>query len=296
MDRIDLESQLPVLIAREWALQVDAVELLSGGMNSHTAAVTTPMARFVAKWVPAPGRADLVRGIDAARVMSDHGIRAGAAVVTTSGARTVPFEDGELALLEDVSGVPLTTSPADQEYWGVALAAVHAAQPHSPATGFYAWLTENAQEPIHPAWVRKAVARVYAEYAQLPPLTWALLHTNPEPEAFLRDPSGDVGVIDWAGSVPGPALYDLASAVMYAGGEVHAQPLLASYERAGVIPAVEIREHLGSLQRLRAGVQADYFSRRLSQDNLTGIDSSDDNVKGLHDAREMLQALGVEVD
>lgn len=293
MHDADLESQLPALIAREWALPVSAVELLTGGMNSHTAAITTPMNRFVAKWVPAAGREALVRGTHAARIMSDRGIRAGAALVTTSGALTVPFLGGELALVEEVSGIPLTTSAADQEQWGAALAAVHAAQPHSATTGFYAWLAENAEDSIHPEWVRQAVANVYAEYTQLPPLTWALLHTDPEPEAFRRDASGSIGVIDWAGSVPGPALYDLASAVMYAGGESYAQPLLDAYESAGVVRATEIRAHLGALGRLRAAVQADYFSRRLHQDDLTGIDSSDDNARGLHDAHEMLQSLGV---
>ncbi|MET3770361.1 Ser/Thr protein kinase RdoA (MazF antagonist), partial [Marisediminicola sp. UYEF4] len=154
---------------------------------------------------------------------------------------------------------------------------------------------ESGQDSIHPRWVRDAVARVYSEYTKLPPLTWALLHTDPEPEAFLRDDSGNVGVIDWAGSVPGPALYDLASAVMYAGGERHAQPLLDAYERVGVVTGTEIRTHLGSLRRLRAGVQAEYFSRRLHLADLTGVDSIDDNEQGLRDAQEMLQLLGVQV-
>ena len=87
-------------------------------MNSYTAAVTTPLARFIAKWVPAAGREDLIRGTHTAQVMSDRGIRAGAAAVTTSGALTIPFLGGELALLEEVPGIPLTTSPADQEHWG----------------------------------------------------------------------------------------------------------------------------------------------------------------------------------
>lgn len=295
MNGADLESQLPSLVAREWGYRVDAVELKAGGMNSLTAAVTTTSGRFIAKWVPAAGREDLIRGARTARAMSDRGIRSGSAALTSSGAVTATLLNGELALLEEVPREPLSASPADQADWGYSLATVHAAHPQSPADGFFGWLAENADDPIHPRWVREAVTSVCAEYKELPPLTWALLHTDPAPEAFLRDASGNIGIIDWSGSVAGPALYDVASAVMYAGGEARAQPLLDAYESVGSMPAAEIRAHLGSLRRLRAGVQADYFSRRLHQKDLTGVESMDDNAQGLRDAREMLRSLGIRV-
>jgi hypothetical protein len=50
---------------------------------------------------------------------------------------------------------------------------------------------------------------------------------------------------------------------------------------------------LGTFGRLRATVQADFFSRRLFQRDLTGIESDDDNAKGLRDAQEILASLGV---
>ena len=295
MDGVDLKAQLPAVVAREWGLRVDAVELTIGGMNSLTATVATTSGRFIAKWVPAADREGLIRGAHTARAMSDLGIRAGAPALTRSGAVTTAFLDGELALLEEVTGVPLSNSQADQADWGSSLATVHAAQPQSPGAGFYEWLADNAEDPLHPRWVREAVAIVYTEYAGLPPLTWALLHTDPAPEAFLRDTAGNIGIIDWTGSVPGPALYDVASAVMYAGGEAHARPMLAAYARVSAMPTTELHGHLRSLRRLRAGVQADYFSRRLHQNDLTGVDSTDDNAQGLTDAREMLQSLGVRV-
>ncbi|WP_354480188.1 phosphotransferase [Marisediminicola sp. UYEF4] len=118
------------------------MELLSGGMNSQTAAVTTPHARLIAKWVRAAGRADLIRGVHTAQVMKDRGIRAGAAALTLHGALTVPFLGGEIALLEDVPGRPLSTSTEDQSDWGATLAAVHVAQPHSHSPGFYSWLDD----------------------------------------------------------------------------------------------------------------------------------------------------------
>lgn len=296
VQKAQFQSQLPGLIAREWGLSVESVDPILQGMNSLTMAVSTPLARFVAKWVPAAGREALVSGAHAARLMHDHGIRAGAPLPTASGALTVCYSGGELVLLEEVSGTPLTASPRDQPAWGTALAAVHAASPLSPEDDFYLWLTESGKDSIHPSWVRRAVGEACAEYSQLPPLTWALLHTDPAPEAFLRDDRGKVGVIDWAGSVPGPVLYDVASAVMYAGGEHCAQSFLDSYGEAGVVPATELLDNLAALRRLRAAVQADYFSRRLYERNLIGIDNNDENARGLRDAREMLQSLGLHVD
>ena len=290
------QSQLPGLLAREWGLSVDSVDPILQGINSLTMAVATPLGRFVAKWVPSAGRESLVSGAHTARLMHDHGIRAGAPLPAASGALTICHSDGELVLLEEVPGTPLTASPRDQPAWGTALAAVHAACPLSPEDDFFVWLAESGSDSIHPPWVRRAVAEACVEYSQLPPLTWALLHTDPEPEAFLRDDRGDVGVIDWAGSVPGPVLYDVASAVMYAGGEHRAQSFLDTYRQAGVVQATELLDNLGSLRRLRAAVQAEYFSRRLYEGNLIGIENNDENARGLRDAGEMLQTLGLHVD
>ena len=293
MEDADFERKLYDVLGREWGAQVGSVTILPGGMNSRTAAIVTPAGRFVAKWVRPEDRAALLRGAQTAQLMTDHGIRAGAPVTSSGGDLTVEFSGGALALLEEVVGSPLSASPEDQTAWGTALAAVHAAQPRSPGSSFYGWLVDSAADPIHPPWVRSAVIRVYTEYMQLPPVTWTLLHTDPEPEAFLRDDRGDIGVIDWAGSVPGPALFDLASAVMYAGGEARAQALLVAYANAGPVSPEEMLAHLRTFSRLRAAVQADYFSRRLTQRDLTGVESDDDNDKGLRDAQEMLTSLGV---
>jgi homoserine kinase type II len=58
-------------------------------------------------------------------------------------------------------------------------------------------------------------------------LSWAGLHGDPAPEAFLQQPSGEVALIDWGSAMAGPALYDLASAVMYLEG-AH-EDLVAAY-------------------------------------------------------------------
>ena len=288
-------SGLPDVVAQHWALEVTEIELLAGGMNSSTAMIRTPLGPLVAKWVPADGRAGLIHGAEAARVMQARGIRAGAPVVTTSGTVTAPALDGELALLGHVPGVPLSTSPSDQWEWGSALARVHSAAPYPAGSGFRERLLGNLVVSPADAWVRQASESVWSEYDRLPPLSWALLHTDPEPEAFLRDAEGDVGIVDWSGSTAGPVLYDVASAVMYAGGRSSAGPLLAAYAAANVVPADELRQHLPALERVRAIVQATYFSHRVHEGDLTGIASEDDNIRGLDDARRMLRGLGVEI-
>jgi homoserine kinase type II len=145
-------------------------------------------------------------------------------------------------------------------------------------------------------WVRRVVEDLLGEYEHLGPLTWAQLHTDPELEAFRRDANGDVGVIDWSGSIRGPVLYDLASAVMYAGGEVAAEQLIAGYQSTRALPDSELQAHLHYFRQFRGAVQAVYFSKRLHENDLTGIADDEENAKGLRDARWMLRDAGVRLD
>ena len=120
------------------------------------------------------------------------------------------------------------------------------------------------------------------------------MHADPSPEAFILDEStGDVGIIDWGGACRGPLLYDVASAVMYLGGTDNAAAFLTRYAERGPVPTGELDRHLPAFRRFRAIVQADYFCRRRLADDLTGIDTPDENQKGLRDAEQMLRELGV---
>ena len=120
-------------------------------------------------------------------------------------------------------------------------------------------------------------------------LTWGLLHSDQAPEHFRLDPSsGRCGVIDWSIALEGPLLYDLASAVMYVGGQDHAGPLIEAYLRHRVVPSAETDRALPALLRFRWAVQADYFARRIANHDLTGITGPADNEKGLEDARRRL--------
>ena len=123
-------------------------------------------------------------------------------------------------------------------------------------------------------------------------LTWSVLHTDPAPEAFVRDDeAGVTGLIDWTGARRGPVLYDVASAVMYLGGTDHAAAFLRAYASRGPVEAQELR-HLDALRRFREVVQGVYFAGRLATDDLTGGIDPAENEQGLADARRRLGALG----
>jgi Ser/Thr protein kinase RdoA (MazF antagonist) len=292
-DSAQFLRQLSAVVERCWGLGVLTSENLDGGMNSVAVMLETSAGRVVAKWVPEPARDDLIRGAEVARTMSDRGIHAGRPIPTRDGMLSAPVLDGELALLAEVPGTPLTSDEADQWDWGVTLARIHAIGRSGADDTFFPWLEENGTDPEREPWVKQAVLDVLREYERLPLLTWAQLHTDPAPEAFRRDTDGDIGVIDWAGSVRGPVLYDIASAVMYAGGRRAAGRMLEGYLSIGVLPENELRTHLATFQRYRAAVQAVYFSKRVHEADLTGIESQDDNAQGLRDAQWMLRDLRV---
>ena len=282
-------------VDREWGLILENAEILDGGMNSVTAAFDTPSGRFVAKWVHSRAAADLTQGAEVARAMSDAGIRAGRPLLTCRGKLTASLLDGYVVLLEEVLGAPLTRSDSDLWDWGATLARVHSVCTWTKKGEFFPWLSENGRDSAREDWVRQAVDDVLDEYEALPALTWAQLHTDPEPEAFRRDVHGDIGVIDWTGSIAGPVLYDLASAVMYAGNDQAAERLIAGYQSAGVLTESELRDHLMVFRRLRGAVQAVYFSKRLDEADTTGARGQDDNAQGLKDAHTILRAAGAQM-
>lgn len=154
------------------------------------------------------------------------------------------------------------------------------------------WLsTEGPEVQAHP-WLTAAIARVREETEPLR-VTWSVLHTDPTPEAFIRDEvSGVTGLIDWAGARRGPVLYDVASAVMYLGGAEHASTFLSTYRSCGPLTAEEMH-HLGAFSRLREAVQGVYFAKRLALGDSAGNTDPAENEKGLTDARRRLAALGV---
>ena len=78
-------------------------------------------------------------------------------------------------------------------------------------------------------------------------------------------------MVDWAGATHGPALYDVASAVMYIGGRQKASTFLASYVENHPGSADEVDVYIDSFSRFHAAVQASYFSKRVATSDYIGI-------------------------
>jgi Ser/Thr protein kinase RdoA (MazF antagonist) len=294
MDEATLIRQLH----ESWSLRDVWTKPLSGGMNSITYAVgsVTDAPTYVAKWVASDLVDELVTGCETAAALAAEGLVTGAPVPTGHGELAVPVDGGALALLDHVSGRELTGEDEhERRLVAETLVSLHRATRSSPRRGgFEDWLAPAPAATARVPWLASAVRRVRSEFDALPALTWATLHTDPSPEAFVLDEAtGRVGLIDWTGSRAGPVLYDVASAVMYLGGREDSAPFLEAYQSSGLLMPGEL-EHLDALRRFRWAVQAWYFAGRLAEDDQTGLEEDPDgNQRGLDDAQHGLEALGV---
>ncbi len=271
--------RLAEVLARRWGLADVAVVPHHGGMNSATWFVGR---RYVAKAVPLSRRRAFEAGLAVAAALEPH-LPAGAPVPASDGAVVVEVGDDALALLRLVPGVPVT----DPILIGTTLARMHHALRDVTVTGEdrFHWVEPDAPHLGIRPWIRPAVAAAVAAL-DTRGMTSGLLHNDPAPEAFRHDrASGVCGVIDWSAAIRGPLLYDLASAVMYAGPGV-----IEAYLERGPLPRAEVDGGLAAMTRFRWAVQADYFARRLATGDLTGIAGAAENEKGLADARAGLGA------
>ncbi|QSB12766.1 aminoglycoside phosphotransferase family protein [Natronosporangium hydrolyticum] len=291
------EGEVRDAVSRHWGLSSVRVEPHHGGMNSATWFVHGPGERWVAKLVPGAARRAFTAGLSVAVLVAAAGTASGPPVPTRTGALVADLDGASLALLTWVPGDPLGTAGSDQQLLAKTLARVHrglVGTTVEDADTFH-WVDPDAPHLALRPWLRPAVATALDALAALDPaaLCQGLLHTDPAPEAFRRDPvTGACGLIDWQVGMVGPLLYDLASAVMYAGGPCAAADLIAAYLPQGPIPAAEVARGLPVLLRFRWAVQADYFARRIVEHDLTGIADPADNQAGLAAARRMLGELG----
>jgi Ser/Thr protein kinase RdoA (MazF antagonist) len=235
--------------------------------------------------------------VAAAERLSATGIAAGTPIRAVDGALTVVVGGVGAALLEHVPGRPLDAAdPLDQQWWGDALGAAHRALAEfsHPAFTRFHWVRTDAVHLGVEDWVRPAVSAAVDAVAKLcvtDQLSYGVLHGDPAPDAFLLDiDTGRTGLIDWGSAATGPLMYDVASAVMYAGGPDLAVELLDGYASAGPVPADEIEAALPTMLRFRHAVQADYFARRVWADDRTGIADPAENRTGLAAARALLGA------
>jgi Ser/Thr protein kinase RdoA (MazF antagonist) len=263
-------------------------------MGSATWFIDHGDCRWVAKAVTPDAGAQFAGGLELARYLDRAGIPAGAPASAADGQLAVNVGEGWLAVLTWVPGHPLSAgSVAEREVIGTTLARVHralAGHDTDRAQRFH-WVDPDADYLSLRPWLRPAVTAALdaLDAASPPSMTWGLLHADPAPGAFRLDPAtGRCGVIDWSYFLYGPLLYDLASAVMYAGGPALAEELIQAYLRHGVLDRAEVHHGLAPMLRFRWAVQANYFAWRITENDLTGVAGPRDNEKGLEDARRFL--------
>jgi homoserine kinase type II len=208
-------------------------------------------------------------------------------VLSRSGLVAEVWGSQHLAVLEFVDGVPLAGTVEDQAAIGATLARVHeiAQVPAGDLEKWFGLITGlEAYWDLEP-WIRPAIEDAVdgvRAYAASHELTWAGLHADPAADAFIRQPSGEIALIDWGGWMLGPTLYDIASAIMYAG---QPEPLVSAYRAKR--PDLQT-DAIPTFLRFRHAVQASYFAYRITEDIQTGVVPGNENSKGLADARRSL--------
>ncbi|UQU63230.1 phosphotransferase [Couchioplanes caeruleus] len=254
----------------QWHLVPAEISPLPGGLLSAGWDVTAGGERFVARLAEPAARQPVEAGLAAAEHLRGTGIEAGQPVRTLAGALTVETPYGALAVLRRAPGRTLDgRDPVDQQFWGDRLGAVHRALQgfHHPGLRRWNLLDPDAPHLAVEPWVRPAVADAVTAMTRLTVtdrLTYGVLHGDPAPEIFLVDPAtGRAGLLDCGASGTGPLLYDVAAAVLYAGGQETSAELLDGYLAAGPVEEDELCAALPVMLRFRWAVHADRAARRL---------------------------------
>jgi Ser/Thr protein kinase RdoA (MazF antagonist) len=226
---------------------------------------------FVAKLARPVDRAQFEAGLAAAEHLWTGGIEAGAPIRTADGAAVAVLDDGVLALLRHVPGRPLEPDdPLDQQWWGDLLGTVHRSLGDFSHPGLVRWHWVRPEAPhldVQP-WLRPAVSEAVAALTKLAvtdQLTYGVLHGDPVAAAFRMDvETGRSGLTDWGSAATGPLAYDVASAVIDAGGALAAAEFLDGYAAAGPLARDEIDAALPTMLRFRHAVRADRLARRIA--------------------------------
>jgi hypothetical protein len=272
---------------------------VDGGGGSdwpHSWRVSVGAQLFLARHLPLARRAQFEAGLRAAERLESNGIAAGEPVRAADGALTVATEGGGfLALLRWVPGRPLHgDDPIDQQWWGDTLATVHrvlAGFTHPGLARFYSVHPEAPHLSLED-WLRPAVQAAVTAVRKLcvtDQLTYGVLHGDPSPDEFRLDPeTGRIGLVEWGCAGTGPLVYDVAAAVLFAGGAEASAELLDGYfadaaaQHTELLPAgapggggvgpvtphpavskEECAAALPTMLRFRAAVLADRFAARL---------------------------------
>jgi homoserine kinase type II len=265
------DDLLRSLLRDQWHLVPGAVTAVDGGLMSRAWEATAGEDRYLVRLVDPPSRQPVEAGLAAAQRLRGWGMAVGTPVRTLAGALTAATPDGALAVLRRVPGRQLTGGdPVDQQWWGDRLGAVHRALQHFHHPGLRPWnlLDPDAPHLAAEPWLRPAVADAVTATTRLTVtdrLTYGVLHGDPAPADFVMDPeTGRAGLMDCGASGTGPLVYDVAAAVVYAGGTDASAEFLDGYLAAGPVHPEELEAALPVLLRFRWAVNADWSARRLA--------------------------------
>jgi Ser/Thr protein kinase RdoA (MazF antagonist) len=252
----------------EWHLVPQEITALRGTLLSRAWEVTIGDDRYVCRLRDRGMRRPVEAGLAAAGHLRGRGIAAGDPVRTLDGKLTVRTEEGLLAVLRRVPGRRLDGGdPVDQQWWGDRLGAVHRALQGFHHAGLRRWeaLDVDAPHLAREPWLRDAVTGAMTATTRLTVtdrLTYGVLLGDPAPGTFVVDPAtGKAGLLDCGASGTGPLVYDVAAAIVYAGGTERAAELIDGYLAAGPVGADELEAALPVLLRLGWAVRAFYAAR-----------------------------------
>ncbi len=269
------EHLLRATLHDQWHLVAQELDPLPEALFSHGWELTAGAHRYVVRLADQSARQSVEAGLLAAEHLRSQGLDAGQPVRTLAGSLTAQTADGALAVLRRVPGRRLDgVDPVDQQWWGDRLGVVHRGLQDFVHPGLRPWqlLDPDAAHLRVQPWLPGAVAEAVAAAARLTVtdwLTYGVLHGDPAPAAFVVDPAtGRAGLLDCGASGTGPLVYDVAAAIVYAGGTDQASELLDGYLAAGPVTRDELDAALPVLLRLRWAVLADHYARHNCLDAL----------------------------
>jgi Ser/Thr protein kinase RdoA (MazF antagonist) len=291
---VALAEDIAVALAA-WPCLVDSVRPLGGGWNSSTWLVVAPDGRrFVAKLADHLDAEAMTGGLRVAEFAAVRGLACGDPLRTRDGELTVSLPEGVLALLRYVPGIPPDLSAPDQvRRAGALLARAHMILRDYPADEEpryrwpWEWVARSLDTVAMPAKVSAAARQAWQQAVRSVEdnqLSISLIHADPGPEGFLLSDgdAGQDGLIDWATTLRGPLLYDLASFAVLtrSAGPRAAQWFTEGYMQEMPRIGPELT-YLDGLVRARWVAHAIYFASRIERGIHRGHTSPTANQDGL---------------
>ena len=282
-----------------WLEQTASVTPVAGGWNSSTWLVTDRDTRYVAKLVDHADADGLTSSLRVAEFAAARGLACGPPLRTRGGELAVTLNSGVLVLLTYVPGAPPDLSVQGQvRRAGRVLAQAHQLLGEFPGAEElpyqwpWEWVPRCLDTIAMPPDLRAAALRAWGEVVDAAAdheLTIGIIHADPGPDAFRLNNAGQDALIDWATTLRGPFLYDLAS---FAVTSRHAGPRSARWFCEGYaeqMPQIGPQlTWLDCLIKARWVANAIYFASRIERGITRGPGAVTANQDGLADAYDGL--------